>query len=90
LFQVRPEVEAGVEKYLERLGSGESQEESDDDEEEDEPKQKWDCESILSTYSNLYNHPKLIAEPPKPAKIAGGYFADDNCCASAKFCFLEI
>lgn len=26
-------------------------------------KNKWDCESILSTYSNLYNHPKLIAEP---------------------------
>lgn len=24
---------------------------------------KWDCESILSTYSNIYNHPKLIAEP---------------------------
>lgn len=26
-------------------------------------KEKWDCESILSTYSNLYNHPKLIKEP---------------------------
>lgn len=26
-------------------------------------KEKWDCESILSTYSNLYNHPKLISEP---------------------------
>merc|ERR1712113_1118637 len=23
---------------------------------------KWDCESILSTYSTLYNHPKLISE----------------------------
>jgi len=22
---------------------------------------KWDCQSILSTYSNLYNHPKVIA-----------------------------
>ncbi|EZA57294.1 hypothetical protein DMN91_002414 [Ooceraea biroi] len=31
---------------------------------------KWDCESILSTYSNIYNHPKLISEPPKqPKKI---------------------
>ncbi|XP_067006115.2 protein LTV1 homolog [Anabrus simplex] len=29
--------------------------------------EKWDCESILSTYSNLYNHPKLITEP----KISG-------------------
>lgn len=28
-------------------------------------KDKWDCESILSTYSNIYNHPKLIKEPPK-------------------------
>lgn len=27
-----------------------------------EPKEKWDCESILSTYSNIYNHPKLIKE----------------------------
>lgn len=29
-----------------------------------EEKEKWDCETILSTYSNLYNHPKLIKEPP--------------------------
>lgn len=27
--------------------------------------EKWDCESILSTYSNLYNHPRLIEEPKK-------------------------
>lgn len=27
--------------------------------------QRWDCESIISTYSNLYNHPKLIVEPKK-------------------------
>jgi len=27
--------------------------------------EKWDCESILSTYSNLYNHPRLIQEPKK-------------------------
>ncbi|XP_050296691.1 protein LTV1 homolog [Anthonomus grandis grandis] len=25
--------------------------------------EKWDCETILSTYSNLYNHPKIIKEP---------------------------
>ena len=24
---------------------------------------KWDCESILSTYSNLYNHPVTISDP---------------------------
>ncbi|XP_046973559.1 protein LTV1 homolog [Vanessa cardui] len=34
-----------------------------------EPKEKWDCETILSTYSNLYNHPKIIEEPKKPKKI---------------------
>ncbi|XP_034110796.1 protein LTV1 homolog [Drosophila nasuta] len=30
---------------------------------EDAKEKKWDCESILSTYSNIYNHPKLIDEP---------------------------
>ncbi|XP_017868793.1 PREDICTED: protein LTV1 homolog [Drosophila arizonae] len=30
---------------------------------EDGKEKKWDCESILSTYSNIYNHPKLIDEP---------------------------
>uniref|UniRef100_A0A8C9EY15 Protein LTV1 homolog n=1 Tax=Pavo cristatus TaxID=9049 RepID=A0A8C9EY15_PAVCR len=53
-------------------------EDSDEEKEEivalviEEPKEKWDCESILSTYSNLYNHPKLIEEPskPKPIKIS--------------------
>ncbi|XP_043916020.1 protein LTV1 homolog [Protopterus annectens] len=34
-----------------------------------EPKEKWDCESILSTYSNLYNHPTLIIEPPTKTKL---------------------
>ncbi|CAG8834961.1 791_t:CDS:2, partial [Racocetra persica] len=27
-------------------------------------KQAWDCQSILSTYSNLENHPTLIREQP--------------------------
>ncbi|CAK1543476.1 unnamed protein product [Leptosia nina] len=49
----------------------EIEEESEDDLEtvEVEPKDKWDCETILSTYSNLYNHPKLIEEPKKSRKI---------------------
>ena len=37
----------------------------------EEPKEKWDCESIISTYSNIYNHPKLIEEEsrrPLPKK----------------------
>ncbi|KAL4640847.1 hypothetical protein GN956_G11231 [Arapaima gigas] len=33
------------------------------------PSEKWDCESILSTYSNLYNRPKLIKDPPKMKSI---------------------
>ncbi|KAG7493009.1 hypothetical protein MATL_G00020740 [Megalops atlanticus] len=54
--------------------------EEDDDEEEqktetivmEEPTEKWDCESIISTYSNLYNRPKLIQDPPKlkPIKVS--------------------
>ncbi|XP_063696159.1 protein LTV1 homolog [Culicoides brevitarsis] len=34
----------------------------------DDEEKKWDCQSILSTYSNLYNHPKLIQEPSKRKK----------------------
>jgi hypothetical protein len=30
-------------------------------------KERWDCESILSTRSTLYNHPKLI--PAGPGKV---------------------
>ncbi|XP_025414210.1 protein LTV1 homolog [Sipha flava] len=31
---------------------------------ENSGEKKWDCESILSTYSNIYNHPALIKDPP--------------------------
>ncbi|NP_001085284.1 protein LTV1 homolog isoform X1 [Xenopus laevis] len=50
--------------------------EEDDEDKEDmqtivieEPREKWDCESILSTYSNLYNHPQIIKDPPKAKLI---------------------
>lgn len=52
-------------------------EEEEDEEEEkeermkmyiDEKKEQWDCESILSTYSTLYNHPTTIKEPFKQKK----------------------
>lgn len=34
---------------------------------EEEKKERWDCETILSTYSNLENHPRLIrARDNKP------------------------
>lgn len=52
-----------------------SAEEEEEDNEEvlvrlttfEKPREKnnWDCESIISTYSNLYNHPKKISEPSK-------------------------
>ena len=29
----------------------------------DRPRETWDCETIVSTYSNLENHPSLIDEP---------------------------
>merc|ERR1712062_667395 len=55
--------------------------ESDDDdnavieEVEEEPEDKFDCESILTTYSNIYNHPNLISEPRnkriQPIKVSG-------------------
>lgn len=59
-------MENAVEKYLENYESGE--EESESISSEEEPEKKWDCESILTTYSNIYNHPRLISEP-KTSKI---------------------
>lgn len=31
---------------------------------ENPDKKKWDCESIIYTYSNIYNHPFIIKDPP--------------------------
>uniref|UniRef100_UPI0037E8A534 protein LTV1 homolog n=1 Tax=Semicossyphus pulcher TaxID=241346 RepID=UPI0037E8A534 len=51
------------------------EEEEDEEEEEMEtvvmaaPEEKWDCETIISTYSNIYNRPKVIEEPQKPKPI---------------------
>lgn len=50
--------------------------EEDEEEEEEEmetvvveaPEDKWDCETIISTYSNIYNRPKIIEEPAKVRK----------------------
>ncbi|XP_068177297.1 protein LTV1 homolog [Antennarius striatus] len=52
-------------------------EEEDDDTEEQDletvvvvvPEEKWDCETIISTYSNIYNRPKVIEEPAAPKLI---------------------
>nr|CAG4650273.1 EOG090X08PQ [Sida crystallina] len=64
--KARAEVEEAIEKYLDKCES--DTESLEDDDEEGEPEKKWDCETILTTYSNIYNHPKLIVEPVK-AKI---------------------
>ncbi|KAH8413834.1 hypothetical protein KR222_009134, partial [Zaprionus bogoriensis] len=53
-----------VKKYANVVdGEQDPTEELVDYEVEDSKEKKWDCESILSTYSNIYNHPKLIDEP---------------------------
>jgi protein LTV1 len=62
-------VEGAVERYLEKYQSDEENDSSSS--EEGEQERKWDCESILSTYSNIYNHPKLISEPQSSRIIKG-------------------
>ncbi|KAL3868962.1 hypothetical protein ACJMK2_041707 [Sinanodonta woodiana] len=67
-------VEEGVGEQELKVASDESDDETDTEMMEiilEEPKDKWDCESILSTYSNAYNHPKVIEEPhkEKPLKL---------------------
>lgn len=34
-------------------------------------RERWDCESVLTTRSNLYNHPKVI--PAGPGKVSFHY-----------------
>ncbi|XP_068583194.1 protein LTV1 homolog [Cebidichthys violaceus] len=62
-------------KELPVLKEEDEDDEDDDEEEEMErivikaPEEKWDCESIISTYSNMYNRPKVIQDPPKTKPI---------------------
>ncbi|KAJ9573525.1 hypothetical protein L9F63_009089 [Diploptera punctata] len=73
----RPILEPETGSHLKENGDV-SQEFTDEENEDDElvplevaddPMERWDCESILSTYSNIYNRPKLIIEPAMPKKI---------------------
>uniref|UniRef100_A0A7S2S3F4 Low temperature viability protein n=1 Tax=Mucochytrium quahogii TaxID=96639 RepID=A0A7S2S3F4_9STRA len=50
------DIEATKEEMLKRWGY------------EDRPREKWDCETIVSTYSVLDNHPQLIAAKKKVKK----------------------
>lgn len=72
-FKKKNEVEEYNKEWdVERIKKLQEEGSSDEDlveVEVDDGKKKWDCESILSTYSNLYNHPKLIDEPKRRSKI---------------------
>lgn len=50
----------------------ESDTSSDDDtiDMSDDEENKWDCETVISTYSNTSNQPKMIIEPRKVKKIS--------------------
>ena len=37
---------------------------------DEESKERWDCETILTMNSTLYNHPRTITDPPRRKKIA--------------------
>lgn len=52
--------EARIKQLMERESSDEELVELEVEDVNDQAKKKWDCESILSTYSNIYNHPKMI------------------------------
>ena len=80
-----------------KANAGGEEEEEEEEEEEDEerlvslttfekPKEKnnWDCESILSTYSNLYNHPKTISEPSAKNRKKNNLDHDDGSSVSGK------
>ncbi|XP_067033172.1 protein LTV1 homolog [Acropora muricata] len=65
------EVEADSRRNNDYIADGDQSSDSSVEMEKikEKTKEKWDCESILSTYSNLYNHPTLIKDPPKPKQI---------------------
>lgn len=52
-----------------REESDSNDDEMSDSDEDKVNRDKWDCESILSTYSNTKNRPKLISEPSKVFEI---------------------
>ncbi|XP_072319535.1 protein LTV1 homolog isoform X2 [Eucyclogobius newberryi] len=54
---------------LEEVQSSEEEEEELQTLVVEAPQEKWDCETIISTYSNIYNRPKVIAEPQKTKTI---------------------
>ncbi|KAK1303129.1 hypothetical protein QJS10_CPB11g02297 [Acorus calamus] len=55
-------------EYAEMYGHEDQDEEIVVVEESSDESEKWDCETIVSTYSNLDNHPGKIQAPDKPRK----------------------
>ncbi|KAJ3362124.1 hypothetical protein GGF31_001808 [Allomyces arbusculus] len=45
--------------------------------------ERWDCESVLSTYSNLENHPKVISERGRKSKAKQSLAAQAAAAAAA-------
>jgi len=60
-----------VNEKIKQLAVEDKDDESDSlsDSSDEEKKDRWDCESILSTYSNTKNRPRIIKEPSKVRKI---------------------
>ncbi|XP_053962003.1 protein LTV1 homolog [Anastrepha ludens] len=57
-----------VEKYRDIIEGEDPNDELIEMEIADDEQKKWDCKSVLSTYSNIYNHPKLIEEPTRRSR----------------------
>lgn len=61
-----------IKDMQDRRGSQEDEEKEEVElwDDADHPKERWDCESILTLNSTLYNHPRTITDPPRRKKIA--------------------
>lgn len=55
---------------IRKLNAGEESSDEELMEVQEDKVRPFDCESILSTYSNIYNHPKLIDEPRRRSRVA--------------------
>jgi len=63
------QMNATTEQNLNEPDLQSSESEQDIVEEQVSDEEKWDCESIISTYTNTENHPVLIEEPKSVKKI---------------------
>ncbi|KAG0725567.1 Protein LTV1 [Chionoecetes opilio] len=80
LVEAGPEDQERIIKWIKdmqdrRCNSVVEEEEEEEEKEElevsdNEGKELWDCETILTMNSTLYNHPRTITDPPRRKKIA--------------------